>query len=362
MTSALTTDLDRQTLILLSAPMSIGGGAVPSFGPAAWHDLQRILIYRRLSPGQLLDMSETDLESRAGLTADQAHRVSVLLGRGGPLAIEIERLASRGIWITTLGEESYPRRLAETLGDQAPPLLFGVGSHPLAGQDSLAIVGSRDADEEALGYAESVAASAVKGGLAIVSGAARGIDAAAMTSALEHGGSVIGVVADGLEKRIREPQVRAWLADDRLCLLTPYGSNTGFSVGAAMGRNKLIYAMSAWSLVAAATPGKGGTWAGAAEALKNKWSTVFYRKRLDTGSATGFQSLGALPLGEPVPDAVTAEWLQSQVPSGADASEDGGEAGGNGTPTPLQETLFGGPVVMSAQKAKRKRPGSSGRS
>ncbi len=352
----MTADLDRQTLILLCAPTSIGGGGVPSFGPAAWHGLERVLVDRRLSTGQLLGMSDADLESKAGLTTDQAHRVSVLLARGGPAAIEFERLASRGIWITTLGEESYPPRLAETLGDQAPPLLFGVGSHSLAGQDSLAIVGSRDADEGAIGYTESVAASAVKGGLAIVSGAARGIDAAAMTSALEHGGSVIGVVADGLEKRIREPQIRAWLADDRLCLLTPYGSNTGFSVGAAMGRNKLIYGMSAWSLVVAATPGKGGTWAGATEALKNKWGTVFYRRRPDTSSETGLESRGALPLVDQVPDVVTAEWLQSQVTGGRDASEVGSETAGDATATPLQDTLFGGPVEVPAPKAKRKRP------
>jgi predicted Rossmann fold nucleotide-binding protein DprA/Smf involved in DNA uptake len=273
------------------------------------------------------------------------------LARGGPIAIEIERLASRGVWITTIGDESYPPGLAYALGDQAPPLLFGVGSSSVATQESLAIVGSRDADDDAISYAESVAASAVKGSLAIVSGAARGIDSAAMTSALEHGGSVIGVLADGLEKRIREPQIRAWLADDRLCLLTPYGSNSGFSVGAAMGRNKLIYGISTWSLVVAATAGQGGTWAGATEALKNDWSSVFYRQGLDASAASRLSSLGALALMEPLPEEITASWLQSQVSGATNAPQSARETKSDVRTAHLQQTLFGGPVKLPARKA-----------
>jgi len=300
-------------------------------------------------------MSGTELEANVGLTTDQAHRVSRLLGRGGPVAIEIERLASRGIWIAALGDETYPPRLVETLGDEAPPLLFGVGSAAVAAQHGLAIVGSRDADDDAIAYTETVAASAVKGGLTIVSGAARGVDAAAMTSALEHGGSAVGVVADGLEKRIREPQIRTWLADDRLCLLTPYGSNTGFSVGAAMGRNKLIYGLSAFALVIAATPGKGGTWAGATEALKNGWSTVFVRQSSDQATGDGLESLGALPFADAAPDVITADVLASLATPQAQGSHAVAESGGEGALAPAQAPMFFEPEPPPTSKAERKK-------
>jgi predicted Rossmann fold nucleotide-binding protein DprA/Smf involved in DNA uptake len=58
------------------------------------------------------------------------------------------------------------------------------------------------------------------------------------------------------------------IGEGRLCLCTPYKPTAGFSVPNAMGRNKLIYALSQATFVVAADLEKGGTWAGAVEALK----------------------------------------------------------------------------------------------
>ena len=46
-------------------------------------------------------------------------------------------------------------------------------------------------------------------------------------------------------------------------------------VAAAMERNKYIYALSNGTVVVRSDLEKGGTWAGAVEALKHKWSQVF---------------------------------------------------------------------------------------
>ena len=58
-------------------------------------------------------------------------------------------------------------------------------------------------------------------------------------------------------------------------LATPYSPHASFNVGMAMARNKLIYALSDFALVIASDAGKGGTWAGAVEALKAGWVPVF---------------------------------------------------------------------------------------
>lgn len=47
-----------------------------------------------------------------------------------------------------------------------------------------------------------------------------------------------------------------------------------FSVGNAMGRNKIIYGLSRCTIVVATDDGTGGTWAGATEALKNHYGRV----------------------------------------------------------------------------------------
>jgi predicted Rossmann fold nucleotide-binding protein DprA/Smf involved in DNA uptake len=101
-----------------------------------------------------------------------------------------------------------------------------------------------------------------------------------------------------------------------LALVTPYAPNAGFSVGAAMGRNKLIYALADYALVIASEGGQGGTWAGATEALKGGWLPVFVFDGLQVpeGNRQLLQK-GALSF----PDSLLAgpfalwQWLESQA-------------------------------------------------
>ena len=70
-----------------------------------------------------------------------------------------------------------------------------------------------------------------------------------MGGALEAGGSVVGIVADGLEKAAVRREYREVLMDGRLALICPYDPATQFNVGHAMRRNKLIYVLSDAALV-----------------------------------------------------------------------------------------------------------------
>lgn len=60
--------------------------------------------------------------------------------------MEIERLSSLGIWITTRAEPTYPQRLKKVLRRKSPVILYGVGDNKLASEGGVAIVGSRDID------------------------------------------------------------------------------------------------------------------------------------------------------------------------------------------------------------------------
>jgi len=88
-----------------------------------------------------------------------------------------------------------------------------------------------------------------------------------MTGALQAGGTVIGVMADSLERAALAHDNREALVDQRLVLVSPYDPSAGFNVGHAMQRNKLIYALADAALVVTADFEKGGTWAGAIEQL-----------------------------------------------------------------------------------------------
>jgi predicted Rossmann fold nucleotide-binding protein DprA/Smf involved in DNA uptake len=90
------------------------------------------------------------------------------------------------------------RRLKKKLGQSAPPPLYGAGEMSLPDVGGLAVVGSRNASEAALELTHEVARACARDGLGVVSGGAKGVDVAAMQSAGEAGGVVIGVLAADL--------------------------------------------------------------------------------------------------------------------------------------------------------------------
>lgn len=79
----------------------------------------------------------------------------------------------------------YPERLALAWG--APPLLFTQGTLPGRLSPAVAVVGAREADERTLRAAWAVGNALVRAGAEVVSGLARGADAAAHRGALAAG-------------------------------------------------------------------------------------------------------------------------------------------------------------------------------
>jgi predicted Rossmann fold nucleotide-binding protein DprA/Smf involved in DNA uptake len=150
----------------------------------------------------------------------------------------------------------------------------------------------------------------------VYSGGARGVDGLAMQAALAGGGKAVGILADSLEKAIRSPEVRAALEAESLAVLTPFAPKTGFSVGTAMARNKLIYALSDYALVVSSDAGKGGTWTGATEALKARWVPIFVCEMSEAieGNRQLLQR-GATPFPYPFPGVAAdlGNWLTEQA-------------------------------------------------
>jgi DNA processing protein len=268
---------DSQAIVILCS--HLGLPEEPDFKPLTlreWNSLARRLLDSPLgSPGGLLGLSAGALKAELALSESEAERLVWLLGRGGGLAVELERLESLGIWAMTRADTSYPRRLKQRLKQAAPVVLFGAGEQELLGQPGLAVVGSRNVDDRGKACAGFVGNVCAYEGLVLYSGGARGVDTISTKAALEARGTAVGVLAHSLEKAIRAPDARPKLMNGDLALVTPYSPNAEFSVGAAMGRNKLIYALADYALIIASNAGKGGTWAGATEALKTKWLPVF---------------------------------------------------------------------------------------
>ncbi len=291
---------DAPALILLCTSLGADRGApgLRPMGPVTWSRLDEAL--RRNSfrgPRELIGLTALEIARSLGIEEDVAAGYVRLLGRSGQLAFELDRLRSRGIWVVTIVDDAYPVVLRDRLGSWAPPVLFGSGPASLLVGGGVAIVGSRDAEADAVEFTERLATAAATGGSSVVSGGARGIDVTAMRAAFEAGGSVLGVVPEGVERRLREPSTRSAVAGGQAVLVSPYHPSAAFSAGAAMGRNKLIYALSDVAVVVSSADGSGGTWTGALEALKGGWVPVLVRD--EPGVPAGNRSLvglGATPL------------------------------------------------------------------
>lgn len=261
--------------------------------------LEYWLLSRSAPLDELPGKSADDLSTVFGIKPAVAERIPALLERSRALALATEEFEHKGFWTITGDDDGYPVRLRERLGDQAPAILYGVGDRAILDVDGIGVVGSRDIGPEHAAVARAVAQAALAQRLPVISGGARGVDQQAMSAAFERGGTVAGVLADSLLRTANETSLRHAIAEDRLCLVTPYAPSAPFSAGHAMGRNKVIYALSKAVVVVRSDEGRGGTWSGAVEALKKRITTVY--SWVGTGAGPGnapLVDLGAIPLDE----------------------------------------------------------------
>ncbi len=110
--------------------------------------------------------------------------------------LELRIAADHQIDVLTEASDDYPRPLRRI--HDPPGILFRLGK-PLPQDDlAVAIVGTRHATRYGLTQAERLASSLARAGFTIVSGLARGIDAAAHRGALAAGGRTIAVLGSGI--------------------------------------------------------------------------------------------------------------------------------------------------------------------
>lgn len=284
---------NTQAILLLTAPLMLGRGKSSSSGqllkPSEYQRLARHLVELEKQPADLLTPAAEEVIGSCQDVVDP-DRMRTLLARGLLLSQALDRWQSRAIWVVSRADPWYPRLLKTKLKSKAPAVLYGCGNRELLGREGLAVVGSREVTDDLMEYAAGVGALAARAGHSIVSGGARGVDRAAMDGALDTGGRVVGVLAEGLEREAMHRKNRDALRAGRLVLFSEYDPCSRFMVGHAMQRNKLIYAFAEHALIVNSDLERGGTWAGAVEQLdKLHFSKVFVRS---TGPKN--EALGAL--------------------------------------------------------------------
>lgn len=295
-----TLSLNTKTILLLTAPLIIGRGKGQETADLLTPgEYSRLASYLQEMGKQPADLLEADIDQVLGGRHHilDRNRLKRLLDRGFLLSQAIERWRTRAIWVISRTDETYPQKLRVRLKKDSPSLLYGCGDREILNSGGLAIVGSRNVNDSLIEYTQEIGRLAAKARQTVISGAARGIDRAAMSGALEAGGKVTGVLADSLEQTAMTREHRNLLLEGQLVLISPYDPNAGFNAGHAMQRNKVIYALSDAALVVNADMNKGGTWAGATEQLERLRLVPVYVR--STGEPSkGLEALkakGAMP-------------------------------------------------------------------
>jgi DNA processing protein len=111
---------------------------------------------------------------------------------------EIELGRRHGVSFLTLADEAYPALLKAS--SDPPPFLYVRGRLQAEDVLAIAVVGSRRATPHGIEQARRIAGGLAARGFVVVSGLARGIDAAGHRGALEAGGRTVAVLGSGLQR------------------------------------------------------------------------------------------------------------------------------------------------------------------
>ena len=223
----------------------------PGIGPVA---TARLLAGFGL-PEQVLQAGHASLTGVVG-----THLASALLQpdpvRDNAVQASLRWATQPGCHLVALDDPRYPPRLLHL--PDPPPLLWVRGRTELLRAPSLAIVGSRSAGAGGQETARAFAHALAEQGLTIVSGLARGIDAAAHRGALGSAASTVAVLGTGADRVYpRSQQALAQAIQTEGALVSELPPQVGPSRAAFPRRNRLIAGLSLGVLVVEAALNSG---------------------------------------------------------------------------------------------------------
>lgn len=156
---------------------------------------------------------------------------------------ELARAQNACDYILTWNDAEYPRRLRQI--PHPPPVLFIKGSLTESDEWAIAVVGTRRASAYGKESARTLVTELVRNQITIVSGLARGIDAAAHVAALDAGGRTLAVLGHGIDTIY--PPEHANLAQmivERGAVISDYPVGTKPDAANFPPRNRIISGLS----------------------------------------------------------------------------------------------------------------------
>ena len=223
-----------------------------------------------------------------GITREQAKALEDhKLDKADKILADCQRL---GLRILTIQDAEYPGRLQNIY--DPPCLLYVKGHLPAIDEEAaVAVVGTRDCTPYGVACAEKLGYGLASGGAVVVSGLAKGIDAAASRGALRAGGVTVGVVGNGLD--VHYPYESRYLYEDIAAagaLLSEYPPGTEPAGSHFPARNRILSGLSLAALVVEA-PERSGALITAETALEQGRDVFAVPGPIDAPASVGCNRL-----------------------------------------------------------------------
>ncbi|REK18180.1 MAG: DNA-protecting protein DprA [Planctomycetota bacterium] len=250
--------------------------------------LRKVLLEAFGSPGDALSATASQLRAVPGIGSELARRIASAR-EDIDVEAELRTCAKHDIQILSEAHQAYPRMLTEI--HDPPGILFVQGTFEPVDALAVAIVGSRHATHYGIAQAERLAGSLARAGLTIVSGLARGIDAAAHRGALAAGGRTIAVLGSGLLNIYPPEHVElAREVVDRGALVSEVPPASPPMSGAFPQRNRIISGLSLGVMVVEAAA-RSGALISARHAMEQGREVFAVPGRIDSRMSRGCHRL-----------------------------------------------------------------------
>lgn len=233
---------DPKDWITVAALPALGAVSIKRLWEAGW------------TPEKILSADEPEWQ-RLGLKPKTISALSAIKSRSySPIEKTLDEAfewqeKTDNAQIISVTDPEYPSLLREIA--DPPPVLFCQGNHNLLNLPQLAVVGSRNPSSTGLRNAYQFSAFLSQSGLAINSGLALGVDAAAHQGCVDHKGPTLAVFGTGIDKLYpaRNRNLASQILDTGGVWVSEFFPGTPPVAGNFPKRNRIISGMSSGVLI-----------------------------------------------------------------------------------------------------------------
>ena len=234
---------------------------LPRWGHAKINNLiVKFYHENKITPEEFFRLSENEWRNFYGLGTKEIEDLNKAKSELSNNAFLAESLINAGYELIPIISSDYSNTLKENLKvAHAPALLYVKGNKQILHEKSIAIVGSRNASENSLKFADNIAKLASIEFKVVVSGFAKGVDKQALDSSIKYMGQSIIVLPQGIatfgsgfNSYYRQ------IVDGNVLVISTFFPKAPWRAELAMARNPIIYGL-ADEIYVAESSDKGGT-------------------------------------------------------------------------------------------------------